>query len=104
LSRVITANSIIQANPQQVTGNLPDGDVVVLSLKNGVYFGLNSVGGFIWTSLQKPITVQEIYQLLLDEFDVDAQQCYTELIKLLEDLSKNGLIQYQEMVETVAEL
>lgn len=104
MSRVITANSRLVANPQQVTGNLPDGDVVVLSLKNGVYFGLNSVGGYIWTSLQKPITVQEIYQLLLDEFDVDALQCYTELIKLIEDLSKHGLLQFQETVETVAEM
>ena len=103
MSRVITANSVIVANPQQVTGDLPDGDIVILSLKDGVYYGLNAVGGYIWKSLQTPVSVQDVYLKLINEFDVDAQQCYSDLIKLLEDLTKNGLIQVQEMAETVVE-
>ena len=102
MSRVIETNTVIVASQQQVTGDLPDGDIVILSLNGGVYYGLNSVGGYIWKSIQSPVTVQDIYNLLLNEYDVDAQECYAELIELLEELAKNGLIQVKEAERLVS--
>jgi len=102
VSHDITSNTVIVANQQQVTGDLPDGDIVILSLNGGVYYGLNSVGGHIWKFIQTPVIVKDIYNLLLNEYDVDAQECYTELIMLLEELAKNGLIQVKEAERLVS--
>ena len=93
MENVFSLNTIVVADTQQVTGDLPDGDVVVLSLKEGVYYGLNEVGGRIWHLIQQPISVGEIQNILLQEFDVDADQCFEEIVVLLGELASKKLIQ-----------
>ena len=89
---VIDQNTIVTADHQQVTGNLPDGDVVILSLKDGVYYGLNQVGASIWKLIQQPVSVRQVNQVLLGEYDVDADQCYQDVVSLLKELASRGLI------------
>jgi hypothetical protein len=89
----INENTIVVANNQQVTGDLPDGDVVILSLKNGVYYGLNEVGARIWKLIQQPVSVRQVNQVLLAEYDVDPEQCQRDVAVLLQELAGKGLIQ-----------
>jgi hypothetical protein len=102
LSAVFNEQVIISADTQQVSSSLPDGDVVILSLKNGVYFGLNPVGARVWALIQKPILVKDLIALLLDEYQVDRQQCGRDLDSLLHDLAGNGLLQVQPINEVAA--
>jgi len=69
--------------------------MVILNLKDGVYFGLNAVGARIWSLLQNPITVREILDILLAEYNVDRRQCQIDLLQLLRDLAKHGLVKVQ---------
>lgn len=89
----IRMDSIILASTDQVSGELQEGDLAILNLKDGVYYGLNSVGGRIWALLQSPITVMELRDALLAEYDVDVDDCTRELIALLNDLSSKELIE-----------
>lgn len=89
----IRMDSIIVASTDQVSGELQEGDLAILNLKDGVYYGLNSVGSRIWALLQSPITVMEIRDALLAEYDVDVDDCTRELIALLNDLSNKELIE-----------
>jgi len=91
----ISEQSVILADTQQISSNLPDGDMVILNLKDGVYFGLNAVGARIWSLIQNPITVREILDILLAEYDVDRRQCQSDLLQLLRDLAKHGLVKVQ---------
>lgn len=95
MSQMITEKTVVLAIDQQVTGELPDGDMVILSLKNGVYYGLNSVGARIWTMIKKPMSVQDICDALLEEYDVDRFQCTQEVIRLLNELGSYQLISLQ---------
>jgi hypothetical protein len=88
----INENTIVSANTQQVTGDLPDGDVVILSLENGVYYGLNEVGAHIWKLIQQQLSVRQLSDTLLGEYDVDAEQCYQEVVRLLHELLAQGLL------------
>ncbi len=98
MSSAIHEDTIVLAGSQQVTGDLPDGDVVILNLKDGVYYGLNEVGGRIWQLIQEPVTVYEIQEILLQEFDVDADQCYQDVVTLLRELASRGLIHLDQAV------
>ncbi len=101
MSSVINEDSIIQAVNQQVTGDLPDGDIVILSIRDGVYFGLNQVGGRIWKLIQRPISICGIHQALLDEYDVDPEDCYQEILSFISELYEHGLVVLNsEPVET----
>ncbi len=94
----INENSIVVANRQQVTGELPDGDVVILSMQDGMYYGLNEVGARIWGLIQQPVRISKLVEILLSEYEVDPDQCYQELLELLTELLSRGLIQAEQEV------
>src|SRR5713101_5792505 len=90
---MISAQSIVAAVPEQVAGDLADGDMVILCLNDGVYYGLNPVGGCIWRLIQQPRAVTDITAMLLQEYDVDPERCEREVLALLEDLASHRLIE-----------
>lgn len=48
-----------------ISTELADGELVVLSLEDGMYYGLNAVGARVWTLLEQPRTVRELQESLL---------------------------------------
>lgn len=84
--------SVISVTKEAVHCDLED-EVVILGLKDGVYYGLNPVGSFIWKLIQKPISVKEIKEAILKEYDVDEETCENDLQELLGDLLDKGLIE-----------
>ncbi|MGI8501484.1 MAG: PqqD family peptide modification chaperone [Hassallia sp.] len=91
LDQKISESSIVEANQEQISSDL-GGEAVILNLKTGVYHGLNEVGALIWTLIQEPKPVRDIKQILLQEYEVEPQQCDRDLKALLEDLLAAGLI------------
>jgi hypothetical protein len=91
--KVFSEKSIVTATGHQVSGRLQDGDVAILNLRDGVYYGLNVIGGRIWDLIQEPRMVAEVRDILLEEYHVERERCTQEVIALLEDLLKRGLIE-----------
>ena len=89
----ISKNTVISVAEEQISGDLLDGEVVILNMNDDVYYGLDQVGGNIWNLIQEPKTFGEIIQTLLEEFDVDNQQCSKDVLALLEDMLSKGLIE-----------
>lgn len=88
----VSKNATVVAAKDQVSTNL-EGEVVILHLKNGVYYGLNPLGGRIWDLLQEPRTVSEIRDIILNEYEVSSPRCEQDLLRLLEELADRGLIE-----------
>lgn len=70
-----------------------NGEAVILSLKNGKYYGLNTIGAEIWNLLKKPIRMSKIVKSLLSDFDVDEQECISEVESFLSLLKDEGLVE-----------
>jgi hypothetical protein len=87
-----TNGTKIVAADEQVFSEL-DNEVVILKLDNGTYYGLSDVGVSIWNLIQEPRTVEEIANNLLEEYEVEPEQCRRELEALLQDLAANHLIE-----------
>jgi len=71
------------------------GESVLLDLKSGVYFGLDSVGTRIWTLLQDHDDLQAVLQELLGEYDVSEERCARDLLDLVGVLAEKGLVETQ---------
>ncbi len=91
VQQTILESSIVIASPDQISSDLGD-EAVILNLKSGVYHGLNEVGARVWNFIQQAKTVKEILEMLLQEYDVDVEQCNKDLIALLSDLLAAELI------------
>ena len=90
----IAVDATVTVNPQAVACDL-EGEVVILNLESGVYFGLNAVGGDIWNYLQTEHTIEEIIQKLLCEYRVERSRCEAEVLALLQMMSARGLVKIE---------
>ena len=88
----ISTENVVVASEEHVSADL-DSESVILSLKNGTYYGLDPLGAHIWELIQKPRPVLEVRDAILSEYDVSAEQCETDLIALLDELESEGLIE-----------
>ena len=68
------------------------GEAAILSLKNGVYYGLDPVGSRIWSLIQEPRTLGELRETLLREYEIDGSSLDADLRELLSKLSEQDLI------------
>jgi hypothetical protein len=92
LRHAISECSIVVAVKDQVSCDLA-GEAVILHLKTGIYYGLDSVGNRVWSLIQVPMTVGDIQATLLREYDVEPAQCERDLLALLQELTATGLIE-----------
>ncbi|MBD3276229.1 MAG: lasso peptide biosynthesis PqqD family chaperone [Candidatus Marinimicrobia bacterium] len=87
--------TVVHAIDEQVSSEL-DGESVILSLENGVYYGLDEVGAFIWERVQQPVEVSQLIEAVLSEYDVAREECTKDVLNLLGELQENGLIQVED--------
>jgi Coenzyme PQQ synthesis protein D (PqqD) len=88
----LSAHTVIVASSQQVSCPLGD-ESAILNLKNSVYYGMNAVGARVWNLLQRPRSVSDLRDVLLDEYEVEKELCERDLIALLQKMHSEGLIE-----------
>ena len=89
---VFADETTVVAVKHQVSCDL-SGEAVILSFKDGTYYGLNAVGARIWNLVEKPRTIKEIRDTLLQEFDVEPAQCESDLQAFLREMAGRNLIE-----------
>ncbi len=69
------------------------GESVLLNLNSERYFGLDEVGTRMWATLTTSASVQAAYEILLGEYDVEAEQLRQNVQELIAKLVENGLLE-----------
>jgi len=91
-TRQINLDTCVKCSEGQMTADL-SGELAILNLKTGVYFGLNAVGARIWSLVNGSRSVREIRDVILEEYAVDVSQCERDLVRLLTELVRHNLIE-----------
>jgi hypothetical protein len=86
------AGTRVAATRDQVSVEV-EGEAVILSLADGVYYGLDPVGARVWQMLDEPRTVAELRDAVVAEWEVDAPTAERDLLELLGDLAARGLVE-----------
>lgn len=69
-----------------------DRTIVMMSLDQGKYYGLEGAGGRIWKLLEEPRTVDDLCEALQREFDVEPDVCRRDVLEFLTELARERLI------------
>lgn len=69
-----------------------DGEVGLMNITTGKYFALNSVGSDIWNLLEKPMSLHDLIQALLKEYEIDGETCEKEIRPFAERLVDEGIV------------
>ena len=95
---VIGTNSVVAATKEQVASDLA-GEVILLSLQTGQYYGLDQVGARIWELVQRPTRVADIRDAIVREYQVGLEQCEHDVLDLVRELVTEGLIEVKDASE-----
>lgn len=69
------------------------GEMMLLNLASGIYFGLNEVGGRVWQFLdERPCSLGEICDLLMADFEVEREVVESDIRELFAKLVEHELL------------
>lgn len=87
----ITPDTILQRKGGLLFNEI-DGEVVMLSVENSEYYGMDKVGSRIWELLEQPLRFSELVDKLMVEYEVTEQQCTVDTLAFLKKLLDIKLI------------
>ena len=87
----VTPSSTVVASPDLACGEL-GGEVVILDMSAGAYFGLNAVGARVWSLIREPSTLSAVRDAIVHEYDVEPARCERDLLALVRDLLAQKLV------------
>lgn len=87
----LNPNTTLRRSPEPMQASLGD-EVVMMSLEQGNYYGLDPVGAHIWELLSEPLTVNELVEKLLTTYAVDRAVCERETLAFLNRLLEEKLV------------
>lgn len=86
-------STTVIASKQQISCDVAD-EIVLLSVEDGQYYGLNPVGASIWRLIQSPTTLDDVRDGLLAEYDdVSDETCTAEVVTFMTNMLALGLVQ-----------
>ena len=71
------------------------GEAVLLNPLDGSYFGLNIVGCSFWEKVDGEKTIEEIIDLLLQEYKVERDVLVSDIEEFVKSLENKGLISFK---------
>jgi hypothetical protein len=86
-----TLDSRVEVN-QDVLFQELQGEAVLLNLKSGIYFGLDGIGTRIWQLFSNHQALSAIVQVITDEYEVTPDRCEADLLTLVSELERQGLV------------
>lgn len=87
----MTLDQTFDISPDVVSRDV-DGELVLLNLKNGLYFGLDPIGNQVWSQLEAGEPLRAAHAALLDSYDVTPEQLEADILLLTNQLVEQELI------------
>jgi hypothetical protein len=84
-------SSRVQRTTEQIACDM-DGEVVVLDLKSGIYYGLDTVGARIWNLIEQPMALAAIREVIMSEYDVSQADCDRDIMAFVQKMREVGLV------------
>ncbi len=89
----ITPDTMLQRKPGMLFNEI-DGEVVMLSIENSEYYGMDKVGSRIWQLLENPMPFKELVNRLMDEYEVTEEKCRQETLDFVKKMTEKKLLNY----------
>lgn len=87
----ITLETIVARSDRLLFSHV-DGDVTMMSVETGKYYGLSSVGARIWSLLERPMSAIQMCEQLRTEYRVDRARCEGEVLKVFRRMADEGVV------------
>ncbi len=83
--------TIISRSPSVLTAEV-DGEIVMMSIERGRYFGLDDIGSDIWKRLDPPCSFGELIDRLAIDYDADRATIAADVRALLGRMAEQDVV------------
>jgi Coenzyme PQQ synthesis protein D (PqqD) len=93
--QMLNLNCVVHRDPDVIAAEA-DRDLVMVSIANGLYYGVSDVAREIWEAIERPKKVSDLVDDLAGTFNIDRTTCEQEILSFLEDLRAEGLLKVSD--------
>ena len=90
MSSVLATTRIVR-NAKLIAAEI-DGDLVMMSVDHGEYFGITGVGSRVWELLATPTTLPDIVRVICAEHAVEEASCRDDMQRFVDELVQLDLV------------
>ena len=91
MKRALNLDSIVARSEELVTSNL-DGEVVMMSIDRGKYYGLDPIASQIWELLETPCSIRALCDQLLPRYEVGREQGEKDVLAFCQQAREQNII------------
>jgi hypothetical protein len=88
---MLSPTDVICANEEQVAAKVMDGEAILINLATGAYYSIGSTGGFIWSLIEKRLSIGDIGASVAEHYDVARTRAESDVLTLCNQLCAEGL-------------
>ena len=92
---MLNINNTIARNDSIVDAQI-DGEIVMMDINNGEYYGLDVIAARIWELMASPKIVSEICEILQQEYKVSEEKCQKDVLGFIDKMIAKGVITIAE--------
>ena len=81
----------LEASSSVVTREI-GGEMMLMDLESGTYFGLDAIGGRAWQAIEGGQTIEELCAQIEKDFEVAPEQLREDMLSLARKLLENKLV------------
>jgi hypothetical protein len=89
---MFSLSSYVVPNEQHVAAKVMDGEAILINLGTGTYYSIASTGGFIWSLIERKLSLNEIVRSVAANYDIDRDQAELDVLRLCSELHSEGLV------------
>jgi hypothetical protein len=67
-------------------------EIVLLDVASGKYFKIDEIGSTIWEYLKEPKSIEDLVNVLMQEFEVEKERCTSDVSNFIEELKRNEFL------------
>jgi hypothetical protein len=88
---ILTDATMISRSPSVLTAEV-DGEVVMMSIEQGRYFGLDDIGSDIWKRLEPPCSFADLIDRLAADYEADRATIVADVRAMLASMAKQDVV------------
>ncbi len=91
----LTGDTILKKSDDLIEASLGD-SLALMSIESGKYFGMNQVAKYIWQSMDKEISFDNLVTELTNIFDIDVETCASNCSVFIKELHQKNMVLFKE--------
>ncbi|HNS01137.1 MAG TPA: PqqD family protein [Anaerolineae bacterium] len=85
-------DSSFAKDSDQIIERVVAGEALLINLANGDYYSLDGVGTVIWENIDGRRTVDDLANIVTEEYNADKDQVVADVLRLVGQLTDEGLL------------